>query len=133
MDAIESVALLEEPAFEAPPMEGTGYGIFSGAAVQTAKLIFEESASRWVANETWHPQQVMTPLPEGRMQLEVPFSHSQEILMDILRHGPNVEVVAPRSLRSEVAAAHREAALRYEAPRKAMAAGSLEMQRTGTA
>ena len=35
----------------------TSYGIFSGRATRTAKLRFTPSRARWVANETWHPQQ----------------------------------------------------------------------------
>jgi hypothetical protein len=50
--------------------------------------------------------------------------------MDILRHGASVEVLAPRSLRAEAAAAHREAALQYESPRKAAA---IELRKAGSA
>lgn len=126
IDAIESVSLQDEPAHEAPPAESSGYGIFTGAAEQLARLVFEEPAARWIAKEVWHPRQTVKALPEGRIQLEVPFSHPQELVMDILRHGANVEVVSPRTLRAAVATAHREAALRYEAPKKAMAAGGLD-------
>jgi predicted DNA-binding transcriptional regulator YafY len=65
----------------------------------------------------WHPQQVVTPLPNGGIQLEVPYSKPQEIMMDILRHGQHVEVIRPASLRSAVADALRQAAEKY-APAK---------------
>ncbi len=53
-------------------------------------------------------------MPDGGVQLEVPYSHSQEIMMDILRHGHHVEVIQPAKLRNEVAEAHRRAAEQYK-------------------
>ena len=41
--------------------------------------------------------------PAGRVG-EVPFSSEKELVMDILRHGAEVEVLAPASLRREVRA-----------------------------
>jgi predicted DNA-binding transcriptional regulator YafY len=78
-------------------------------------------AARWVSEEEWHPQQRASALPDGGVQLEVPYSNSQEILMDILRHGPHVEVVSPASLRSAVAEQHRQAAEKYALPKRSVA------------
>ena len=36
---------------------------------------------------------------DGRYELRVPYSNTPEILMDILKYGPDVEVVAPEALR----------------------------------
>jgi len=41
--------------------------------------------------------------------------------MDILRHGPHVEVVGPASLRSAVADEHRQAAEKYDLPKRSVA------------
>jgi len=41
--------------------------------------------------------------------------------MDILRHGPHVEVISPPSLRSAVADQHREAAEKYALPKRPVA------------
>jgi proteasome accessory factor C len=98
-----------------------GYGIFSGPAENTAVLLFDPEAARWVAEEEWHPEQRASTLPYGGLRLEVPYSNPQEIIMDILRHGPHVEVVQPASLRSAVAEAHREAAEKYELPKRSVA------------
>jgi predicted DNA-binding transcriptional regulator YafY len=35
--------------------------------------------------------------------LSVPYRDSRELVMEILRHGPHVKVIAPESLRKEVA------------------------------
>jgi len=124
IDAVRAVTVLNEPAENlAPEIAGgdnQGYGIFAGPAGHTAVLIFDSVAARWVREEEWHPQQRLTKLPNDAVQLEVPYSHPQEILMDILRHGPHVEVLQPVSLRSAVAEAHREAAEKYALPKRSV-------------
>jgi predicted DNA-binding transcriptional regulator YafY len=107
VDAIESAVLLQQPAKEVADAEldrvlAAGYGIFSGAAVQWAILRFSPERARWVGQETWHPGQKGTFEPDGSYRLETPYSDDRELLMDILRHGPEVEVVAPPELRDRV-------------------------------
>lgn len=74
------------------------YGIFSGNAKHLAVLNFSADRSRWVADENWHPQQQSQWLNDGRYQLSIPFSDHRELLMDILKHGAEVEVIAPEFL-----------------------------------
>jgi predicted DNA-binding transcriptional regulator YafY len=120
IDAVRLVSVLEEPAKDVAAVGDQGYGIFSGPAENIAVLHFDAVAARWVAEEEWHPQQRASALPDGGLQLEVPYSNPQEILMDILRHGPHVEVVSPASLRSAVAEQHREAAEKYALPKRSV-------------
>jgi proteasome accessory factor C len=91
----------------------TAYGIFQGVADQVAELKFSPESSRWVADEQWHPKQRVQTLGDGSVLLYVPYRSATELLMDILRHGPEVEVLAPASLRSDVIAAHKAALDRY--------------------
>jgi predicted DNA-binding transcriptional regulator YafY len=120
IDAVRVASVLEEPALEVRTAGQQGYGIFSGAAEHTAVLLFDAFSARWVAEEEWHPQQRATELPEGGLQLEIPYSNPQEILMDILRHGPHVEVLSPADLRGAIAEAHREAAEKYVLPKRSV-------------
>ena len=92
---------------------GSGYGIFAGRRTQRARLRFSAARARWVAEERWHPSQEGRFDNEGRYVLELPFSDSRELLMDVLRHGAEVEVLAPAVLRREVAESHRRAAGLY--------------------
>lgn len=135
MDAVREVAVLDEPAIETEPDgEEQGYGIFAGPAVQTATLVFDPEAARWVGEEEWHPHQRATPMPDGGIQLEVPYSEPQEIMMDILRHGQHVEVIRPASLRNAVADAHRLAAEKYAfAKRSVVSAKTTTSPRTARA
>jgi predicted DNA-binding transcriptional regulator YafY len=118
VDAIESARPLESAALEIPDADldavlASGYGIFGGASVQWARLRFSPARARWVAREEWHPEQRGEVLPDGGWILELPYSDPRELVMDILRHGAEVEVVAPVSLREAVAAELRRAAARY--------------------
>ena len=89
---------------------GSSYGIFTGKADKTAKLRFTPERARWVAGETWHPQQKAAFDAEGYYLLEVPYREDQELVMDILKHGPEVEVLSPKALREKVAQLHKQAA-----------------------
>lgn len=90
------------------------YGIFSGPAEQKAVLRFTPEAARWAADEVWYAEQEGTWLDDGSYRLAFPFGASRELVMDILRYGPDVVVEAPDSLRSAVAAQARETADRYK-------------------
>ncbi len=120
VDAIESARTLEAVAIEVPDAEldtvlASGYGIFGGAHVQWARLRFSPERARWVAREQWHPDQRGEALPDGGWVLELPYSDPRELVMDVLRHGAEVEVLAPASLRAAVASELARAAARYAA------------------
>jgi predicted DNA-binding transcriptional regulator YafY len=91
---------------------GASFGIFSGAASAWAVLRFTADASRWVADERWHPDQIGQWALDG-YELQVPYSDPRELMMDILRYGPEVEVIAPTELREMVAERLRAAVNRY--------------------
>jgi predicted DNA-binding transcriptional regulator YafY len=90
-----------------------GYGIFAGRQTRTARVRFTPTRARWVASETWHPQQVGHFEPDGSYLLEFPYSDDRELSMDLLRHGSEVEVLAPAGLRRRVAAEAAAVARRY--------------------
>lgn len=107
VDAIESVDVLDRPAIDVPDTEldevlGAGYGIFAGHQVQWAILRFGAQRARWVAAERWHSLQRGNWDAQGRWTLTLPYSDPRELVMDILRHVPDVEVIAPEELRDEV-------------------------------
>jgi predicted DNA-binding transcriptional regulator YafY len=90
-----------------------GYGIFSGADTQEAVLLFSKERARWVSRETWHPKQEGKLQPDGTYVLKFPYSQEPELVMDVLKYGADVEVLAPPSLRAAVAEQLWEAARRY--------------------
>ena len=119
MDRVLRAVALDERAFDVPEAEldehfASAYGIFGGKADKIATLRFTPERSRWVADEKWHPQQQGQWLADGRYELSIPYQNSRELVMDILRHGPSVEVVAPVTLRAEVEEQLRKALTQYQ-------------------
>lgn len=105
LDGIEAAACLESPAKAVPLPEleaalDQGYGIFAGGSPRTAELIFSAETAAWVSREEWHPAQQSAWLPDGRWQLTLPYVDPTELLMDLLRHAGQVDVVSPTELRA---------------------------------
>lgn len=108
LDAIEQARLVDRRARDVPMAEvdrrlGSAYGIYRGRRLAWAVLRFSADAARWVRAEVWHREQQGCDLEDGRYELRVPFSQTPELEMDILRHGEQVEVLAPESLRRRIA------------------------------
>jgi predicted DNA-binding transcriptional regulator YafY len=76
-------------------------------------LLFNAARARYVAKECWHRDQRGGRLADGRFELRVPYSNPAELIMDILKYGPDVEVVAPSELRRAVAERLTQAAGLY--------------------
>ena len=107
-DSILHLEILATPAREISARKmhsslGPGYGIIANGKVQVAKLRFTPERARWVAQETWHADQRGKVDAHGRYLLDVPFTDHRELIMDILRYGADVEVMAPANLRERVA------------------------------
>jgi predicted DNA-binding transcriptional regulator YafY len=118
VDAIEHVELLDEAAIEVPAEElnaifRAGYGIFSGPDVTWAKLRFTPYQAKWISTEKWHAEQRGHFEEDGSYMLEFPFTSSTELVMDILRYGPNIEVISPPELRDKVIERLRNSVSQY--------------------
>jgi predicted DNA-binding transcriptional regulator YafY len=118
VDAIETAAVTDEAASDIDDATldrelASGYGIFAGGETQEAVLLFCPTRSRWVSGEVWHPKQEGRLQDDGSYLLRFPYAQEPELVMDILRYGPDVRVIAPESLRESVAAKLRAAAALY--------------------
>ena len=118
VDAIRAAELREARAKEIPAAEldahlASGYGIFAGRDVRWAKLRFTPEAARWVSAQLWHPEQRAQVDADGSYVLEIPYAHERELVMEILKYGGDVEVLAPLTLREQVAGDLARAAGRY--------------------
>jgi predicted DNA-binding transcriptional regulator YafY len=120
LDSIEEAVMLKDEARSVARKEidaliGRDFGIYAGKKRQWAKLVFTPDQARWVTSEIWHPEQKSETRADGSYVLEVPYSDSRELVLEILRFGADVEVVEPAALRKEVATRLRAAAARYSA------------------
>jgi predicted DNA-binding transcriptional regulator YafY len=107
LDTISELKVLDEKArnISAKRLDqelGSSYGIFAGQQTQTAVLRFSPFRARWVAREHWHPQQQGEMQADGSYELRIPYSDDRELLMDILKYGEQVEVLAPKTLRARI-------------------------------
>lgn len=107
VDAIQTLLILSENAKDIADAElveqlESGYGIFSGTDTCEAMLRFSPTIARWVSRERWHPDQQGRYDDEGYYILTIPYSQDTELLMDIFRHGSEVEVLKPEALRARV-------------------------------
>lgn len=77
------------------------FGIFAGETTHLAQLRFAPAIAHEIASQQWHPQQ------SGEWQgnaylLTIPYSMDTELIMEILKYGSDVEVLAPAELRHRV-------------------------------
>lgn len=110
LDAVREARVLETRARSVAVKDleaqlDAGYGIYGGgnARVKWATLVFQAEAAQWVANEEWHAEQKSRWLPDGRYELQVPYSDPTELTMDILRHGDSVKVAGDKTLAAAIA------------------------------
>jgi predicted DNA-binding transcriptional regulator YafY len=65
-------------------------------------LKFSPQRARWVSKEKWHPKQEGQFLEDGSFQLKIPFSKEPELLIDVMKYGPDVEIIEPKDLRKKI-------------------------------
>lgn len=119
LDSVENALVLKEAAVEADrevidAMVGKDFGLFSGGDRKWAKLRFSALQARWIEAEVWHQEQRVSHLDDGSLVLEVPYSDQRELLLDVLKFGPEVEVLEPLELREEVRLRLRRTLSQYE-------------------
>jgi predicted DNA-binding transcriptional regulator YafY len=121
LDSVVDARVLDDPAKEVKDTDlhahfASSYGIFAGSPTQTAILRFGPHRARWVAHERWHRDQEGRFLDDGSYELRVPYSSPPELVMDILKYGPDVEVIGPERLRREVQERLQAALVTYTSP-----------------
>jgi len=118
VDRIRRATVLDARAADVPEAEleehyASAYGIFGGKADKVAVLRFTPERARWVADEKWHPEQQGAWLPDGSYELKIPYREARELVMDVMRQGASVEVIAPAELRREIGEQLQVAAGQY--------------------
>jgi len=110
---IDEAAAREVPEHRLAALLERSYGIFAGPPRHTAVLRFTPAAARWVADEQWHPKQQGRVLADGGYELKIPYGDPTELVMDLPKYGPEVEVIAPEALRGQVRERLAQALARY--------------------
>ncbi len=120
LDAMEVAEVLEPRAKDLAMKRveaemDAGYGIYAGGLRQWAVLVFNRQAAQWASREEWHPEQQGRWLEGGAYELRLPYVDATELIMDVLRQGPEVCVVAPPALVQAVRDRLGAAAAQYSA------------------
>lgn len=118
VERITTALVLQQSCLDLPEEElnahyASSYGIFAGVPEHIAVLRFSPERARWVAEEQWHPQQQGNFLENGSYELRIPYSDPRELVMDILKYGPDVEAIAPEGLRLAIAKRLHNALKKY--------------------
>jgi len=92
-----------DPAFDPEAYLEASFGIFHGPGCHQVVLRFTPFRARWVRHQRWHRDQEMEEHPDGALTLRFPVSHFPEVKMEILKFGADCEVLAPETLRQEIA------------------------------
>jgi predicted DNA-binding transcriptional regulator YafY len=133
LDAIESAQVLDDKARDIPMRQvqaemDAGYGIYAGGQPQWAVLRFDAQAALWASREQWHPEQQGRWLGapgDSAWELRLPYVDETELVMDVLRQGPEVQVIEPASLRERVRQRHAAAAALHGHPGDTPAAAAV--------
>lgn len=90
------------------------FGIFQSKDNFNVKLRFTPTRYLLVKNELWHEKQTAYIDDKGFYCLTIPASHEAEIMMEILKHGSQVEVLEPEWLQKKIVREIRESLENYK-------------------
>jgi predicted DNA-binding transcriptional regulator YafY len=83
------------------------FGVISGKDVHEVVVRFSKASADYIREKRWHPSQVITELPDGRLELRMKISSLAEVQRWILSWGGHASAIAPAELRKMVASAAR--------------------------
>jgi proteasome accessory factor B len=119
IERIRDVALTPQ-SFEPPEagalesMLSRAWDIIADQPETEVVLRFAPSVAARVQEATWHPTQEVREEADGSLTWRAIVAGTIEIRLWILSWGDSVEVIAPETLRDDVADTHRRAVARYE-------------------
>ena len=77
-------------------------GIFAGKTTKF-RIRFSAYAAPFVLEEPWHPDQEITQLEDGGVEVVIPEAHDLEVLPKIMQLGGEAELLAPKAARQRLA------------------------------
>lgn len=90
------------------------FRVFPGEETQRVSIRGSAMAAPYLCERLWHASQRITPLADGGVFVEFDVADLRDIRSWIFRWGPEVEVITPAGLRTEVAQALASAARLYQ-------------------
>jgi predicted DNA-binding transcriptional regulator YafY len=113
---IEQLALLDDHFTPIEDLPDTAFphslGVHSGPP-RRVTIEFQPAVADYVRSRQWHPSQQLADGPEGRLQVTLDVCLDLSLRSWVLSFGPFARVVAPESLRQEIAAQIEAARAQY--------------------
>ncbi len=103
------------PDFDFDAYIGSSFGVVAEPALEV-RIRFDRRWTTWVEEHVWHPSQRLERRPGGGVELCMQVGGTAELRQWILSFGAGAEVLAPASLRGEVARELSGALRRYQPP-----------------
>jgi predicted DNA-binding transcriptional regulator YafY len=119
LDRIQKVTL-STGTFQAPDIMhldellDNAWGIWYDTASTLVQLHFSPRVAERVQETLWHAKQSISLQPDGSLLWEAPVASTLEMVSWVRGWGEDVTVVAPASLRKQIADSMRRAAAQYE-------------------
>jgi predicted DNA-binding transcriptional regulator YafY len=111
--SVEGTAFKIREKEEWEPFLQNTFGIFQNRKSFNVILRFTPERSRWIKGEMWHESQTEEVQDDGSLVRTIPASHEGEIMMEILKHGSQVEVLEPEWLREKIIKEINDAVKKY--------------------
>ncbi len=92
------------PSFELGQHLANAWSIMAGEETEEVRLLFSQQAAAFIQERTWHTSQHVELQPDGRLLFTVHVSDPREMRPWVRSWGSEVEVLAPASLREDIAA-----------------------------
>lgn len=83
--------------------EQSAFGVFAGKTSTTYRLRFTPKIAAYIRERSWHQNQELRELPDGGVELTFTCGASYEVTSWVASWRAGVEVLAPASLRQELA------------------------------
>jgi predicted DNA-binding transcriptional regulator YafY len=84
------------------------FSVFVGDQVQHVRIKFRPEVRQYITETRWHSSQQIEALPDGSFIFQVEVSEPREVGWWALQWGASAEVLAPESLRREMATTARK-------------------------
>ncbi len=97
-------AFTRDPDFDTEAYLRDGFALRHGEALVTVRVRFSPYQARWIRERCYHPSQQCREREDGGLEMTLEVAGTAEVKRWLLGYGAEVEVLAPPSLRSELAA-----------------------------
>lgn len=90
------------PDFDARAYAREAFGITLGEKPLRVRLLFEPKVTVYIMERDWHPTQSFKQRPDGRVEMRLETSGRKELIRWVLSWMPDVQVLAPKSLKDRI-------------------------------